>query len=450
VNGVDRTGAFTIPDTGGWQRWITIRRTGLSLNAGQQVWRVVARTGGSNGAVGNINFIRVQSAGGTAPPPAGGNGDIVLYASDVTSVAGNWVRTGASGAAGGETMRSADHGWSAANRALASPANYFEARFVPEANRAYRLWLRLRAGGDSRYNESVWVQFGGAVDAGGGPLWRVGTTSALLVNLEPCGGCGVSGWGWQNSAWWLADDPIVRFPTATTQTIRVQTREDGVEIDQIVLSPSTYMTAAPGRARDDTTIVPKPGTGTSNQAPTAGITSPANGASYTAPATMTINATASDSDGSVIRVEFYRGSTLIGSDTSAPYSVTWSDVAAGTYALTAVAFDDDGASTASAVVNVTVNAVQAPTATQVAFTASPDHATGVTSYLVAIFRSGDPLSGTPAASTNVGKPAPSNNEIVVDVSAIVNPLPAGSYYAAVTAIGPGGSGVSAPSAAFTK
>jgi hypothetical protein len=74
----------------------------------------------------------------------------------------------------------------------------------------------------------------------------------------------------------------------------------------------------------------------------------------------------------------------------------------------------------------------------------------VTSYSVAIRRAGDPVSATPVATKDLGKPAPVNNEIIVDISDIVNPLPAGSYYAVVTAIGSGGSTASAPSPTFTK
>ena len=186
-----------------------------------------------------------------------------------------------------------------------------------------------------------------------------------------------------------------------------------------------------------------------NQAPSVSITSPASGASYTAPATVTINASASDGDGTVSRVEFYRGLTLIASDTTAPYSATWSNAPAGTYALTAKAFDNGGASTSSATVNVTVSsAVVLPT--KVAFTPSSDHATGVTSYAVSLRRAGDPVTATPAASKNLGKPAPVNNEITVDISDIVNPLAAGSYYAVVTAVGAAGSSASTPSATFTR
>jgi hypothetical protein len=60
VNGVDRTGALTVPNTGGWQTWSTLRTTGLSLSAGTQVWRVVMETNGATGAVGNFNWFRIS------------------------------------------------------------------------------------------------------------------------------------------------------------------------------------------------------------------------------------------------------------------------------------------------------------------------------------------------------------------------------------------------------
>src|SRR5919106_519124 len=72
-----------------------------------------------------------------------------------------------------------------------------------------------------------------------------------------------------------------------------------------------------------------------NQAPTVSLTAPANGATYTAPATITVSATASDTDGTVTGVSFYAGTTLIGTDSTSPYSVTWSNAPAGTYSLNA-------------------------------------------------------------------------------------------------------------------
>ncbi|MCB2408848.1 glycosyl hydrolase [Hymenobacter lucidus] len=91
-----------------------------------------------------------------------------------------------------------------------------------------------------------------------------------------------------------------------------------------------------------------------NTPPTVSLTSPANNASFTAPATITITANAADANGTVSKVEFYRGTTLLGTDTSAPYSFSWTSVAAGTYSLTAKATDNAGATTTSAAVAVTV------------------------------------------------------------------------------------------------
>jgi RHS repeat-associated protein len=93
-----------------------------------------------------------------------------------------------------------------------------------------------------------------------------------------------------------------------------------------------------------------------NMPPSVSITSPATGASFTALAAITITASASDSDGSVSRVDFYSGTSLIGTATSAPYTINWNNVGGGSYSLTARATDNLGATTISNAVNVTVNA----------------------------------------------------------------------------------------------
>ncbi len=61
---------------------------------------------------------------------------------------------------------------------------------------------------------------------------------------------------------------------------------------------------------------------------------PSNGATFTAPATMSLAASAADSDGAIASVDFYAGGTLIGSSAAAPYSMTWSSVPAGSYTFT--------------------------------------------------------------------------------------------------------------------
>ncbi len=190
-------------------------------------------------------------------------------------------------------------------------------------------------------------------------------------------------------------------------------------------------------------------TAAANQLPTVSITSPIAGQSFTAPASLSIAAAASDTDGTVTGVDFYVGTQLVGSDTSSPYTAAWSNVAAGTYSLTAVARDNSGGTRTSAAIAVTVTAV-APTPTTVVFTASADHATNVTAYTVALYRSADPVTASPVATRDVGKPTPASGDISVDISTLVNPLPAGSYKAVVRASGPGGTTASTASAAFTK
>ncbi|MBT1701703.1 Ig-like domain-containing protein [Chryseosolibacter indicus] len=100
--------------------------------------------------------------------------------------------------------------------------------------------------------------------------------------------------------------------------------------------------------------------GGSNANPSVAITSPTNNASFNASATVMLNATATDSDGTITKVEFYQGSTKLGEDTFSPYSFTWSNVAAGSYALKAVAIDNAGGVGSSAIVNITVNGNAAP------------------------------------------------------------------------------------------
>jgi hypothetical protein len=99
---------------------------------------------------------------------------------------------------------------------------------------------------------------------------------------------------------------------------------------------------------------------TANVPPTISITSPVAGQVSTQSTSLTITATASDSDGSVSKVDFYAGSTSIGTKSAAPYQITWTNAAAGTYSLTAVATDNRGASTRSAAVSVTITAPAAP------------------------------------------------------------------------------------------
>lgn len=101
-----------------------------------------------------------------------------------------------------------------------------------------------------------------------------------------------------------------------------------------------------------------------NPPPDVSIASPSDGVAFTAPTGIAISATASDINGFVTQVDFYSGSNLLGTDTSAPYSFDWLDVSVGSYTLTAVATDNDGSTRTSDPVWVRVlppgNAVAIP------------------------------------------------------------------------------------------
>jgi hypothetical protein len=90
-----------------------------------------------------------------------------------------------------------------------------------------------------------------------------------------------------------------------------------------------------------------------NSLPIVSITSPVNNANYVAGASVTIAVNATDSDGSISKVEFYNGTTKLGEDTSSPYSFVWA-APSGSHVLSAKAFDNTGASAMSYTLAVTV------------------------------------------------------------------------------------------------
>ena len=118
-----------------------------------------------------------------------------------------------------------------------------------------------------------------------------------------------------------------------------------------IAPPGVYMLFIVGT--DGVPSVAKMVTVTGNSAPSVSLTAPANGASFTTPATISIAASASD-DGSVARVEFFDGAAKLGEDSSAPYTFDWAGVSVGSHSITAVATDNLGAQTTSTARTVTV------------------------------------------------------------------------------------------------
>ncbi len=110
------------------------------------------------------------------------------------------------------------------------------------------------------------------------------------------------------------------------------------------------------------------GGGGTNQAPTVTLSSGAN--AIAAGGTTTLTATATDPDGTISRVEFYDGTTLIGNDTSSPFTFNFSSSVVGSHGLRAIAYDNLNLSTTSATVNVQVNAVAGSSLPRVTLAAS--------------------------------------------------------------------------------
>jgi hypothetical protein len=214
-------------------------------------WRIVAKTMAMQTASGPTFSFTIA---GTAPGP--GDPDIVLYPGRAAVVHGAWVAEPDGAAAGGARLTNPDAGRSKVAVAAADPADYFELTFSARAGVPYHLWMRGRADRDYYGNDSVHVQFSGAVTSSGAEAFRIGTTGSTVICIEQGDGAGLGGWGWADNGW-DALGPHVYFASTGVQTIRVQRREDGIAIDQIMLSPSTFMTRPPGAAKADTTIYPE-------------------------------------------------------------------------------------------------------------------------------------------------------------------------------------------------
>jgi phosphatidylserine/phosphatidylglycerophosphate/cardiolipin synthase-like enzyme len=232
----------------------TYRFPGTLLPGTTYYWKVVAKTMALQTRTSPIWSF--TTAGTTPIPPTDGTAEVVLYAGKATTRVGAWRAEADSSAAGAVRMRHPNANAAKLAAPLAAPADYFEMTFYAEAGRGYRLWIRGRADGNTWPNDSAYVQFSGSVTAAGSPIWRIGTTSATTYTLEDCNSCGVHAWGWQDNGYGRnVLGQLVYFENTGPQTIRVQTREDGLWIDQIVLSHTAFVTTSPGALKDDTRIL---------------------------------------------------------------------------------------------------------------------------------------------------------------------------------------------------
>jgi hypothetical protein len=175
----------------------------------------------------------------------------------------------------------------------------------------------------------------------------------------------------------------------------------------------------------------------SNALPQVSITDPANNSSFAAGSTITINATASDSDGAISKVEFFNGAAKLGESLTSPYTFGWSNVAAGSYAVTAKATDNNGGVTISSAVSITVNSsTNAPPS--VSITSPVANASFTSGSTITIAATASDTDGTIAkveffnGSTKLGE------DLSSPYSFAWSNVPAGSYSLTATATDNGG------------
>jgi len=135
-----------------------------------------------------------------------------------------------------------------------------------------------------------------------------------------------------------------------------------------------------------------------------------NGTSFTTPASIILTATASETNGTISKVAFYNGSSLLGTSTSSPYRLMWVSVPAGNYSLTAIAYDNNNNQTTSGAIAVTVHGPPVVSLTSnntsftapasITLTATASEANGTINKVV--FYNGSTLIGTATSPTDSG------------------------------------------------
>ena len=110
--------------------------------------------------------------------------------------------------------------------------------------------------------------------------------------------------------------------------------------------------------------------GDENEAPSVTLDNPLTGSNFAVNSDILLEASASDSDGNIVVVDFYRDGQLIGSDSEAPYEYNWQGATAGSYVWTAIALDNLGASGVSNEVAISVSQEENPDVTITGVSAS--------------------------------------------------------------------------------
>ena len=222
---------------------------------------------------------------------------------------------------------------------------------------------------------------GGGGGGGGGGAGGTGGGSTIIVNPPPAGDLppGVTLVAPSPGATVTAGNPLLIEASVTDAdgfVTRVQFFDGPILIGtveqfpfRIIWTPPAAGTASLTAVATDnagastvsgavqlTVVSPGGGPPPPNQAPTVEITSPTNGSVFTVGTSIDVQIESSDGDGSVVLIDLFEGSNHIGSATQAPVHITWTPSVPGIYSLHAVATDNNGATSSSQPVSVTLQA----------------------------------------------------------------------------------------------
>ncbi|GAA4274812.1 cellulase family glycosylhydrolase [Aquimarina gracilis] len=322
------SGPMVVPNTGGWQVWQTISAN-VSLSSGQQVLRVVMDSDDLN--LHRITFKEESTVPDNLPPTI----SITAPQEGTTYTEGQTIII---------TANAAD-----------SDGNVDSVDFLVDGN--------IIATASSSPFETTWLSTAGnhsisaiAIDNDNAST----TASSVTILVESdTGGTSCSEPQYVESGGYVAGSVV-------------QNNGNKYECKPYPFSGWCNGAAwayAPGEGaywQDAWTLVGECSGGNppdGNEPPTTAITSPSNGQSFASGSSIAITASASDTDGDIVLVEFFRNGVKIGEDTSAPYSITWNNVSSGNYTLTTKATDDDNASTDSSPIMISVGTVSPPPTT---------------------------------------------------------------------------------------
>lgn len=204
---------------------------------------------------------------------------------------------------------------------------------------------------------------------------RLGDITAPAAELFSDGGTVGNSFNSTNSSWGVLGEQVGAFPTGTNRVLIGQFTTDGVFTYALNLQiRNTTNFAVENYVNSNATggavLFPSLAgvVNQANQPPLVNITAPANGSSFFVGDNVTINATASDPDGSVTQVEFFVNGVSVGVDNTAPYSANYV-ATSGVKNITAVATDNGGQTATSSVVTITVGTNTPPTVSITAPTA---------------------------------------------------------------------------------